>query len=103
MNNLKIQNVITSYSIHYTKLYEKDYGFNFYNDILSTSKQYLEKNPIEVNNFKDASLKGWEYAFSNIDETVDILYSKYNTLNKTKEALKYEALELKKLASYNFV
>lgn len=79
----------------------KDYGFNFYNDILSTSKQYLEKNPIEVNNFKEASLKGWEYAFSNIDETVDILYSKYNTLNKTKEALKYEALELKKLAFNN--
>jgi polar amino acid transport system substrate-binding protein len=79
----------------------KDYGFNFYNDILSTSKQYLEKNPIEANNFKDASLKGWEYAFSNIDETVDILYSKYNTLNKTKEALKYEALELKKLAFNN--
>ncbi|WP_428023199.1 ABC transporter substrate-binding protein [Arcobacter sp.] len=78
----------------------KDYGFDFYNDILITSKNYLNKNPKEVENFTYASLKGWEYAFSNIEETVDIILKKYNTQNKSRNALLYEATELKKLA-YN--
>jgi polar amino acid transport system substrate-binding protein len=76
----------------------KDYGFDFYNDLVITSKKHLEKNPIEVKNFRDASLKGWEYSFSNIEETVNVIFTKYNTQNKTKEALQFEANALKKLA-----
>lgn len=34
----------------------KDYGFYFYSDILTTSKNYLQKNKIEVNKFREASL-----------------------------------------------
>ena len=78
----------------------KDYGFDFYNDILITSNDYMQKNPKEVEQFRSASLQGWEYAFSHIDETVDILYDKYNTQHKSKQALKYEGEELKKLAYY---
>ncbi len=78
----------------------KDYGFDFYSDILVTSKQHLQNAPQEVKAFKEATLKGWEYAFANIDEAVDILYKKYNMQHKSKEALKYEAKELKKLAYY---
>jgi len=76
----------------------KDYGFDFYNDILATSKEYLNKNKEEVKKFKEATLKGYEYAFSNIDETVEIILKKYNTQNKSKDVLTYEAQELKKLA-----
>lgn len=79
----------------------KDYGFNFYSDILTTSKKYLKNNENEVKRFREASLKGWEYAFSNINESVEILYNKYNPQNKSKEALIYEANELKKLAYHN--
>ena len=79
----------------------KDYGFDFYSDILTTSKKYLQNNENEVKKFREASLKGWEYAFSNINESVEILYNKYNSQHKSKEALTYEANELKKLAYYN--
>ena len=79
----------------------KDYGFDFYSDILTTSKKYLKNNENEVKRFREASLKGWEYAFSNINESVEILYNKYNPQNKSKEALIYEANELKKLAYHN--
>lgn len=78
----------------------KDYGFDFYNDILFTSKELLNKNPILIEKFKSASLKGWEYAFSNIEETAQLIYKKYNSQNKTVEQLIYEAKELKKLAYY---
>jgi len=76
----------------------KDYGFDFYSDILFTSSFLAKTNPRLVNNFQEASLRGWDYAFNNIEETVDIIFKKYNTQNKTKEALLYEAKILKKLA-----
>ncbi|MCT7603324.1 ABC transporter substrate-binding protein [Aliarcobacter butzleri] len=79
----------------------KDFGFDFYSDILATSKKYSENQKDEVKRFKEASLKGWDYAFSNINETVEIIYKKFNSQNKSKEALIYEANELKKLAYHN--
>ena len=79
----------------------KDYGFDFYSDILTTSKKYLQNNENEVKKFREASLKGWEYAFSNINESVEIIYNKYNPQKKSKKALIYEANELKKLAYFN--
>ncbi|WP_428026522.1 diguanylate cyclase [Arcobacter sp.] len=78
----------------------KDYGFDFYNDILFTSQKNVENNNEEVRRFKEASLKGWIYAFNNIEETVNLIKKKYNTQNKSKEALLYEAKELRKLAFY---
>ena len=79
----------------------KNYGFDFYNDILFTSDSYLNSNYDNVKNFTLASLKGWKYAFNNIEETVDVILKKYNTQNKSRESLLYEANELKKLAYYN--
>jgi PAS domain S-box-containing protein len=81
----------------------KDYGFDFYGDILFTSSKLAEKNPKLVNDFYKASIRGWEYAFSHIDETVKVIRSKYNTLNKSTNALKYEAKKLKELAYTNGV
>jgi len=79
----------------------KDYGFDFYGDILFTSDYEINNHKQRVLDFKEASLKGWKYAFSNIQESVELIFNKYNTQNKTKEALLYEANELKKLAFYN--
>jgi len=76
----------------------KEYGFDFYSNILVTNRKTLEKSPQLVKKFTNASLKGWKYAFSHIEETADIIHKKYNSLNKSKEALIYEGIELKKLA-----
>ncbi|MCK5110947.1 MAG: transporter substrate-binding domain-containing protein [Arcobacteraceae bacterium] len=86
--------------IAYTIFDPKDYGFNFYSDILFTSDAEINNHPQRTKNFTDASIKGWEYAFNNIDETVELILQKYNSQNKSKEALIYEANELKKLAYY---
>ncbi len=79
----------------------KDYGFDFYTDILFTSSKELKNNPQKVEKFRAASLKGWEYAFSNIEETVELILEKYNTQKKDKNALLYEAKVLKQLAYSN--
>ncbi len=84
--------------IPYRLFLPKDMGFDFYDDILFTSQKEAQKNPQRVNSFKNASIKGWEYAFENIEETVEIIHKKYNPTKKTKDALMFEAIELKKLA-----
>ena len=76
----------------------KDYGFDFYNDILFTSRETLKKSPLLVENFRTASLQGWAYAFSHIDETASLIYEKYNSQHKSEAALLYEARVLKELA-----
>lgn len=76
----------------------KDYGFDFYADLVFTSQTYLEAKEENIEKFRDASLKGWQYAFSNIDETVEVILEKYNSQQKSKKALLYEAAILKKLA-----
>ena len=78
----------------------KDYGFEGYGDILFTSQEMINEKPKLVKEFYEASLKGWRYAYDNIDEVVDIIYEKYNTLDKTKKALQYEATILKELSGY---
>jgi PAS domain S-box-containing protein len=78
----------------------KDYGFDFYSDLLFTTTSETQNHKDRVIHFRNASNKGWEYAFSHIDEAVNIIFQKYNTQNKSKEALFYEANELKKLAYY---
>jgi signal transduction histidine kinase len=79
----------------------RDYGFDFYSDLLFTSEYEIKHNKERAIAFNKASLKGWEYAFSNIEETVDLILSKYNSQNKSKEALLYEAKVLKDLAYVN--
>ena len=69
----------------------KDYGFDFYDGILFTSKAFAQKNPLIVEGFTQASLKGWKYALTHIDETVALIRQRYNTQHKSEGALLYEA------------
>lgn len=78
----------------------KDLGFDFYSDFLFTNKSIIKKDEDKVIAFKKASLLGWEYAFNNIEESVNIILKKYNTQNLTKDELIYEANVLKKLSYY---
>jgi len=82
----------------YTLFAPKDHGFDFYGDILFTSRQLYADNPQLVERFQKASLRGWEYAFSRIDETIEMILKKYNTQHRTKDALLFEANTLKALA-----
>ncbi len=76
----------------------KDYGFDFYGDMLYTSHQLLHTDPELVKRFYHASIQGWIYALNHIEESVELIYKKYNTQNKSKNALLYEANVLKELA-----
>jgi len=77
-----------------------DYGFDMYSDFLFTNNELEDKSPEVIKSFRNASLRGWEYAFSNIEETVDLILKKYNSQKLSKSELIFEAQELKKLAYY---
>jgi len=89
---------LKSKNIEFNLFTPSDYGFDFYSGVLFTSTNELNTNPQRVKNFYDASIKGWNYAFSNIEETAKLIYEKYNTQNKTLDSLIYEAKILEKLA-----
>ncbi len=84
-------------NIEYKIFHPKDYGFDFYGDILYSSSLYIKNNPKLTKDFFDSSMEGWKYAFENINETVEVIYHKYNTQNKSKSDLLKEANVLKKL------
>lgn len=75
----------------------KDYGFDFYEELIFTTKELAKNNPKLVKDFYKATIKGWEYAFENIEESVKIIHEKYNSQNKSFENLFFEANEMKKL------
>ncbi|MCT7481425.1 ABC transporter substrate-binding protein [Aliarcobacter cryaerophilus] len=77
--------------------YPKDYGFDFYENFIFTNSKFVEKNPKLVYDFYKASIDGWKWTFENIEKSVDTIFKKYNPQNKTKEALLFEANEMKKL------
>ena len=90
--------ILKEKNIKYNIINPSDYGFDFYEGILFTSEKELKENPTRVQNFNQASIKGWEYAFTHIEETAKIIYEKYNTQNKSLKALIYEGNTLKSLS-----
>jgi polar amino acid transport system substrate-binding protein len=84
--------------IDYNYINPADYGYDFYGDILFTSLENVKNNPKKVDSFYEASLRGWKYAFSHIDETINLILEKYNTQNFSYKKYIYEANILKELS-----
>ena len=87
--------------VEYNIFDPKKYGFDMYSDMLFTSESLINSDLNTVLLFKKASLKGWEYAYSNIEESAEVIINKYNSQNLTKEEVIYEGTELKKLSYFN--
>ena len=86
--------------IEYNIFDPKKYGFDMYSDLLYTNQNLIDNDLTTVLAFKKASLKGWEYAYSNIEESAEIILKKYNSEKLEKDELIYEGNELKKLSYF---
>jgi len=80
----------------------RDFGADFYGDILFTSEQELQQHPERVQRFIRATLKGWEYAISNQEELVQLINQKYKN-QLSIDTLRNEAKETVKLISANTI
>ena len=92
--------VLQKKGVEYNIFDPKKYGFDMYSDLLYTNQNLINYDLTTVLLFKKAALKGWEYAYSNMDESVDVIYEKYNSQKLEKDELLYEANELKKLSYF---
>lgn len=92
---------LNQHGIEHVSFAPRDYGFDMYSDFLYTNKSMVDFKPDIVLKFRNASLKGWEEAFNNIEETARLIFTKYNTQDLRLEELIFEANELKKLAYLN--
>ncbi len=83
--------------VRYNVLDPSNYGVELYNANLYTSKALVKNDPVTVQKFVEASNRGWEYALKHPEEAVEVILKKYNTQNKSKEALLFEAKETAKV------
>ena len=69
----------------------KQYGVDFYGDILATTEDEIAKNPERAAAFRAASIRGWRYAMQNPDEIIDLMLEKYDLHGRSRASLEYEA------------
>ena len=84
-------------NINFSIFNPKDYGYDFYGDLLYTSKKELHEHPKRAKKFTHASRKGWVEAFKNVEATAKLIFEKYNTQHKSLQSLIYEGQTLKSL------
>lgn len=74
----------------YLLLHPISSGIDFYGDNLFTTEHMVTEHPEQVQAFWQASKKGWEYALSHMDETIDHIMTDYRAA-KGRNHLAYEA------------
>lgn len=89
--------------VAYNVLDFNNYGAELYDLNLFTSQEYARENPEKVKAFVEASNRGWEYALKHPNEIIEIILDKYNSQQKSREALLFEYREsLKVIAPETF-
>lgn len=89
-------------NIAYNIIDPSTYRIDFYSDIFFTSEDELTNNPERVEAMRRATLKGWRYAMDNPEEIIDLLKVKYHVV-KTRDHLRFEAQEMRKLIIPNLI
>ncbi len=74
----------------FTVINPRNYGVDFYSDILFTTESELHEHPDRVKAFRQASIEGWNYALEHPDEIIELLINKYY-VEKSRRHLQYEA------------
>jgi signal transduction histidine kinase len=71
-------------------------GIDFYGDNLFTTEGQIRQFPERVRKFREASLRGWEYAMAHAEEINDYIQQNYHP-KKSRAHLDYEAEQMQQL------
>ncbi|ATX79105.1 PAS domain S-box-containing protein [Mariprofundus aestuarium] len=77
--------------VGYRMFRPQDYGLDIYGDTLLTTEMELQENPQRADAFHRATIKGWEYALNHVDEMIELIKTKYDSQQKSRDYLKFEA------------
>lgn len=72
-------------------IYPQHFGISLYGDILFTHRDEAQQNPERVAAIRRAVIRGWHYALDNKEELVELILEQYNSQQKSRAALLYEA------------
>ncbi len=71
-------------------------GIDFYGDNLFTTEELLQRQPELVRKFRDASLRGWDYAMQHQEEVAQLIYDRYSQRHSLAH-LRFEARQMEPL------
>ncbi|GAB7081290.1 ABC transporter substrate-binding protein [Megalodesulfovibrio paquesii] len=77
-------------------IHPSSYGLDFYEDFLFTSEQVAHAYPDRTRRFRDASIRGWQYALAHPAEIIDLLLTQYDCPH-SREHLEFEAQGIRAL------
>ena len=81
----------------------RQYGMDFYNGVLFTSLDTGKDRPEVVAAFRKATLQGWDYALNHQDEIIGLILAQYNTQDKSRDYLTFEAKTLEDLIRFDVI
>jgi len=68
-----------------------NYGIPLYGDMLITTEAELHQHPERAAAFRKATIKGWKYAMHHVEESVELIKTKYDAQHKSRAFLMFEA------------
>jgi len=77
-------------------------GIDFYGDNLFTLQSRIDRHPEQVRRFVEASVRGWQYAMANPEETAALIVTRYDTV-KSLPHLLFEAEGMQPLVNAGIV
>ncbi|MEN9757085.1 MAG: hypothetical protein RL755_1272 [Pseudomonadota bacterium] len=81
---------LKQHAIPYNVINPRNYGVDFYGDILFTTEDEIKHHPERVKAFRQASIDGWNYALAHPDEIIELLINQYH-VEKSRGHLAFEA------------
>ncbi|MBX3666287.1 MAG: diguanylate cyclase [Burkholderiales bacterium] len=88
--------VLKRLGVPYSLFSPRSGGIDFYGDTLFTSEALVRRDPQRVAAFREASLRGWQYAMDNPGEIADLIIERYGRRH-SREHLLFEAEEMRRL------
>lgn len=89
--------------VPYRLFQPRDHGVDFYGDLLITTERLIAEEPKLVASFRAATLAGWAHAAEHPEETVEAILAGYNSQEKSRAHLLFEAEESIRLILSNVV
>ncbi|MDX8405674.1 MAG: ABC transporter substrate-binding protein [Mariprofundus sp.] len=81
----------------------RDYGIDFYGDVLVTSEAELRNHPERVAAMRRAVLLGWQYALKHPQQIIKLIQTHYNSQHKSDEHLSFEAAAIADLMEMELI
>lgn len=88
--------VLDHLNIPYSIFSPRSVGIDFYGDNFFTTETEIATHPERVKAFRDATIRGWQYAMAHPDEAIELIRTEYAPY-KSKAHLEYEAKVMQSL------